>query len=334
MRMCVIGAGALGGSFGARLAASGAAEVVLVDRWREHVEAINAKGLEALGLPTPATVRLKAHLPDEAPRGFDAAFVATDTNGIAEAARLAARLLTPEGFALTVQNGIGNIETLSESLGRERVVGGSTMCSFRTVGPGRIEQTHLAATTIGELDGSRSPRVNELAAILRTAGYEVLISTDIMTVIWTKFALNCGINALAALTGLRPGEFARLEAADRLQDLLLDEIFAVVGAKRLPIDQAALRRKIKDQCWLKYNKPSMLQHVEAGRRTEIDALNGAVVREGRALGVPTPMNEALVMLLKGREHAQMRRLHEPEPDYAALEAQAEHETRPTRSAAE
>jgi 2-dehydropantoate 2-reductase len=90
-------------------------------------------------------------------------------------------------------------------------------------------------------------------------------------------------------------EFARLEATGQFQDRLLDEAFAVVRAKGLGLDEASIRSKIKAQTWSKYSEPSMLQHVKAGRRTEIDALNGALVREAEALGVPVPFNEALQM---------------------------------------
>jgi len=203
-----------------------------------------------------------------------------------EAAEVAARVLDEGGFALTLQNGIGNVETLAEVLGPGRVVGGSTMCSFRVEGPGRVRQTHAALTTVGELDGRRSERVEAAAAALRRAGYEVAVTGDIRATIWTKLLVNLAINPVCAITGLRLGEFARLEATDRFQDRLLDEAFAVVRAKGLGLDEAAIRATIKAHCWGKYSEPSMLQHVNAGRRTEIDALSGTMNREAAALGVP------------------------------------------------
>ena len=133
MRICVVGAGALGASFGARLAASGH-EVTLVDAWREHVEAIRRHGLRADGEPRVGLVRVAACLPEEVDGGHDLALIAVDANGTREAAATADRALGEGGFAATLQNGIGNVEALREVLGRGRVVGGSTMCSFRTVG--------------------------------------------------------------------------------------------------------------------------------------------------------------------------------------------------------
>jgi 2-dehydropantoate 2-reductase len=331
MRVCVVGAGALGASFGARLAAGGH-EVTLVDAWREHVEAIRRHGLRADGEPRVGLVRVEARLPEEVEGGHDVALIAVDANGTREAAVTAGRALGAGGFAATLQNGIGNVEALCDALGRERVVGGSTMCSFRTVGPGHVEQTHAGPTTIGEPGGGVTERVGRLADALRGAGYEVAVSDDIMGVIWAKFVLNLAINPVCAVTGLRLGEVARLDATDRFQDRLLEEAFAVARAKGLGLDEAALRERVKAQCWAKFSEPSMLQHIRAGRRTEIDALNGALVREAQDLGVPVPFNEALTLLVKGRELHERRRVGEPGIDYAALEAAAREEARPAARA--
>ncbi len=329
MRLVVIGAGALGASYGGRIAETGR-DVTLVDLRPDHVAAIARDGLEVLGLPRPIRVRVAAATPDRVVGPFDVAFVTTDTNGTVEAAATAARILAADGFALSLQNGIGNLEALERALGRDRVVGGSTMCSFRGLGPGRVEQTHMGPTTIGELDGTLSPRVRALAAALEAAGYPTTVSTEIPTVVWTKFVLNSAINPLCALTGLRIGEIARLEPMDRFQDLILDEIFAVVRAKGLALDEPGLRARIKDHSWAKFSKPSMLQHIEAARRTEIDALNGALLRETETLGLELPYNRALVALLRGRELHERRRVHEPGLDYDALERAAAREPRPDR----
>lgn len=327
MRIVVIGAGALGASLGARMAASGHA-VTLVDRWPEHVAAIAERGLKALGVPSPVEIRLPAALPDAAPEGQDLALIAVDANGTAEAAAIAARALASEGCALTLQNGIGNVETLAGVLGHGRVVGGATMCSFRTVGPGIVEQTNLSTTVIGEIDGQSGPRVARLAELLGGAGYPTRITTDIMGAVWEKLVVNVAINPICGITGLRMGELARLEATDRYQDLLLDEAFRVARAKGLSLPERELRERVKAHCWDKYSQPSMLQHLEAGRRTEIASLNGALVREAQALGVPVPFNQAIAWLVEGRELHERRRREQPDTDYAALEAQAREEPRP------
>jgi 2-dehydropantoate 2-reductase len=155
---------------------------------------------------------------------------------------------------------------------------------------------------------------------LRGAGFEAEHEPNVMGLIWQKFVVNCATNAIAATTGLRGGEIVRLAELDAFQDRVLEEIMAVTRAKQIRLPYPDIAAKVKANCHKKFNKPSMLQHVEAGRRTEIEALNGALIREAQALGIPVPNNEALVALLKGRELHQQRRLHQPDLDYDAWEA--------------
>jgi 2-dehydropantoate 2-reductase len=327
MRVCVIGAGGMGSTFGGLLARAGH-DVTFVDTWAENVAAINAHGLRLDGVKGELEIRAKATT--EPPRGLgaDLAMVWTDANNTRQAAETAAVALAPGGFAITLQNGIGNVETLVEVLGKPHVAAGSSMCSAAMRGPGHASFTHMGTTSVGEIDGGGSPRVERLRAALAEAGFEARVHPDIMALVWTKFALNCAINALCATTGLRGGEMARVPALDRLQDRVIDEILAVTAAKGITLDYPDFRAYIKAHCWKKYNRPSMLQHVEAGKRTEIDALNARLVDEGRRLGVPTPYNDALACLLKGVEHKRREVGMRTEADYAALEALAAREPRP------
>ena len=329
MRIVVVGAGAMGGSYGGLLSVAGE-EVGLVDARPDHVGAIRNDGLRISGVFGEHVVRLPAAgSPEglEPPEGAwaDLVIVFTDSNATREAARAADHLLAPGGCAITFQNGIGNVETLQEELGPERVLGGSSMCSALVEAPGHVAMTHRGPTSVGELDGRRTNRLQRVAAALERAGFEVHVKEDVNTQIWTKFILNSAINALCATTGLRLGEVARLPEMDVLQDRVLDEAFALVRAKELPIDEAGVRATVKAQCRLKFSRPSMLQHVEAGRRTEIDAINGALVRESRKLGLAAPCNEALTALLKGRELNAIRRRENPDLDYDAWEAEVREE---------
>ena len=329
MRIAVVGAGAMGGSYGGLLAIGGE-DVGLVDARADQVEAIRNDGLRISGVFGEHIVRLPAAVSPEGlepPEGAwaDLVIVFTDSNATREAARAASHLLAPEGCAITFQNGIGNLEALQEELGTERVLGGSSMCSALVEAPGHVVMTHRGPTSIGELDGRRTNRLQRVAGALERAGFEVHVKDDVNTQIWTKFILNSAINALCATTGLRLGEVARLPEMDALQDRVLDEAFALVRAKELPIDEAGVRATVKRQCRLKFSRPSMLQHVEAGRRTEIDAINGALVRESSKLGLAAPCNEALTALLKGRELNAIRRRENPDLDYDAWEAEVREE---------
>jgi 2-dehydropantoate 2-reductase len=327
MKICTIGAGAMGSVFGGLLARAGH-EVTFVDTWPEHVDAINTRGLRLDGVK--GDLRIPAKAVAEPPRGLgaDLAMIWTDANNTRRAAETAAAALAPDGFAITLQNGIGNVETLVDVLGKPRVAGGSSMCSAAMRGPGHASFTHMGITSVGEIDGGTSARVELLREALALAGFEVRVHPDIMALVWTKFAHNCAVNAICATTGLRVGEVARVPALDRLQDRVLDEICAVTEAKGVTLDDPDFRAHVKEHCWKKFNRPSMLQHMEAGKRTEIDALNARLVEEGHRLGVPTPYNDALACLLKGVEHKRREAAGRTEADYAALEAQASREPRP------
>ena len=327
MRICVIGAGAMGSVFGGLLARAGN-EVVLVDIWPEHVAAVNASGLRLDGVAGELNIRVRAEASPPAGMQADLAMIWTDSNNTRSAAGQARGVLGPQGFAVTLQNGIGNVETLIEVLGAERVAAGSSMCSAAMRGPGHSGFTHMGMTSVGEVAGGSSARTEALRAALAGAGFEVRAHADIMSLVWTKFALNCSINALCAASGLRHGEFARLPAMDGLQDLVIDEILAVTAARGITLDYPDFRATVKKHCWLKFSRPSMLQHIDAGKRTEIDALNARLVEEGKRLGVATPYNDAVARLLKGVEHKRREAAGCSEADYAALEEKARTEPQP------
>jgi 2-dehydropantoate 2-reductase len=319
MKITVVGAGAMGASYGGHLARAGH-EVALLDTWQDHVDAINRNGLRVDGVLGDHRIRLPASSAPDGTVPADLAIVFVDANNTAKAAETLARLLAPDGFAITFQNGIGNVEKLQAALGCERVLGGSSMCSAASRAPGHVTLTHMGTTSVGETHGRDSPRVQAMLAALRGAGFEAEHEPNIMGLIWQKFVVNCAVNAIAATTGLRGGEIVRLPELDAFQDRVLDEIMAVTRAKQIRLPNPEIAAKIKANCHRKFNKPSMLQHVEAGRGTEIEALNGALIREAKALEIPTPNNEALVALLKGRELHQQRRIHQPDLDYDAWEA--------------
>ncbi|MDA0229378.1 MAG: 2-dehydropantoate 2-reductase [Proteobacteria bacterium] len=326
MRIYVIGAGAMGSLYGGLLARSGC-EVIFVDRWREHMDAVAADGLRLSGITGDFTVPVRAIYASEeagmlADGGDgDIAIILTDANSTAFAASLAKRLLKPGGYALTLQNGIGNIEALEAELGRPRVIGGLSYHSAAMVEPGHAIHTHKGPTWIGELDGTPSARVSALATMLSDAGFKPQIVADILGQIWTKFIHNCAINPVSALTGLRVGEISRVAEADALQSAIIEEALAVVAAKGIALVDSDPMASIKKFCLAKFNKPSMLQHMEQGRRTEIDALNGALVREGRALGIATPYNEAVTWMVAAMQHQNMQVMHGAPIDYEALEAE-------------
>jgi 2-dehydropantoate 2-reductase len=322
MKIYMIGAGAMGGVYGGLLTRAGY-DVTLIDIRKDHVEKIRSDGLTVEGVRGTHVIRIASKTEAAGLPPGDLAVIFTDANSTAEAARTANALLKPDGFALTLQNGIGNVEALVAVLGKERVIAGVSMNSAAAPALARSAYTHNGMTSIGELDGKDTERIRKVAGMLNKAEIPTEIVPDPMAQVRGKFVHNCAVNALAAISGLRSGEMWRTPEMNALQDKVIDEILAVVQAKGWTLPEKDPRKKIRDHTSKRFNKPSMLQHVEKGQRTEIDALNGAIVREARALGIPVPYNETIVAFIKGLEKSRRQALHEPPIDYAEMERKAE-----------
>ena len=159
----------------------------------------------------------------------DVALVLVDSGATGEVAKVAEECLKPDGFALTLQNGIGNWEALAERLGERRVLAGSTYNSGAGLGPGRVAHTNLGTTWIGELDGTISARAQNIAEKFGAAGLPFEVVDNVKGVVWSKFVHNCAINPIAAVTGLRSGEIARDPAASKMLDRVLDEVLGGGG---------------------------------------------------------------------------------------------------------
>lgn len=301
MQIAVIGAGNMGCVYGGNLARIGE-PVTLVDVWREHVERLQADGLQMTGLHGAFTVRVAAVTDAAAAPRADLAIICTNAYDTPHAAASAGLLLKESGYALTLQNGVGNVEVLVDALGEMRVLAGLSFHSGDLEAPGRVRHTNQGPTYLGELDRSRTARLLGLRDLLERAGLEPVLEDDIVTTIWSKFVHNCAINALCAITGLRPGHIREVPALDELQTQIVRETLALVQAKGVRLPDPDPLATIKAYCAKKFHRVSMLQHLERGRQTEIDALNGYVARESKRLNLSAPYSEALTQLMHGRQY--------------------------------
>lgn len=294
MRVAIIGAGAMGGVLGFYLAAR--AEVVFVDPWPAHVAAINAGGIscERDGVAQARPARATGDPVAAAPADLAIVLVkARQTPWAAEAARAALR---SEGVAFTLQNGVGNREVLAAALGEARAGQGVTSMGATLLGPGRVRHAGAGPTLIGaQPDPQAAAR---LASLFGECGLEAAVSADLDAVIWGKLLVNVGINALTALLRVPNGALARVPEARTLLVAAVEEAAAVARARgvALPADPVAHVLAVAEATAA--NRSSMLQDVLRGAPSEIGAINGAVVREGRRLGVPTPVNGLLAGLVE------------------------------------
>jgi len=270
MRVAILGMGAIGHVVARAL--EGRADVVKVDR-------------------TSAPLR-----DGEAP--VDAAIVTTKTPGTAWAAEVAAKILAPDGVALTIQNGLGNYETLVEHVGRDRAAVGVIYVGaqlvngeLRATGPGKVELGRpIAATSRAKLD--------ELGRLLGEGGMEVTVVDDAWPAVWRKVVTNAAVNPLTALIRRTNAELVADAPASRVADCLAREVARVATASGVRIGEDEAVKQWRAMAALTgANRSSMLQDVEAGRPTEIDAISGAVAREGERRGVPAPLNQAMTLLV-------------------------------------
>lgn len=306
MHIVVVGAGAMGGLFGARLAAAGH-DVLLYDTWVDHVAAIEERGLIIEG-PDGTPIRYQVHATAEPPhslRGADLILVQVKSYNTYRALAPLENRVNPESMILTFQNGLGNLELMQNALPEHRrFLLGVTSHGAQTLAPGRIRHAGHGPTVIGDPDRDRTPRLNlnPVRTALQGAGFETEITDDILAAVWLKLAANVAINPLTALTGLRNGQLLDDPALLEMADLAVAETVEVMraaGIEPAGQDYAAFTRQVMRNTSSNYS--SMLQDIQNGRRTEIDALCGAVVAIGAELNVPTPINRWLTALVRNRE---------------------------------
>jgi 2-dehydropantoate 2-reductase len=305
MRIYFLGAGALGCAIGGTLAAGGS-DVTLIDRHQAHVDAIGRDGLRLCaedGRPDRAIrVRAEADVAGLPPADLLIVLVKSfHTRSAIEAAR---SVVGPGTMVLSLQNGLGHEEILAEVLGREHVLAGKTYVGGVLLAPGRVlAGTEGKRTVIGELDGAVSARARSVAAEFERAGLPCEVSGNILGVMWDKLLINVSTGALSGITGQVYGSLYAVPEIEATAVAAVAEAMAVAEAAGIEL---SIRRP--QDAWRMAAdglpsgfKTSMLQSLEKGTATEIDYINGAVVRAGRRQGVPTPVNQTLVAAIKGIE---------------------------------
>ena len=306
MRIAVVGSGAMGSLYGGLLADAGE-DVTLIDIWKEHVDAINTRGLKISGASGERLVRVKATTNPAEVGTVDLIMIFVKAYDTKKAAQDALPMVGPETVFLTLQNGLGNVEQIEEVAGKGRVVAGATTHGSTLVGPGEVFHAGKGLTYIGELTGEITERVKRIAETFNRAGIETHISQNIQGIIWKKILINVGINAITAITGLRNGEILLVPEVKEIVRKAVLEAAEVAKAAGITVEMEDPVAEVYKVAELTAkNKSSMLQDVERGRRTEIDAINGAIVRIGKQYGVDTPVNETLVAAVKGIEYAKRR----------------------------
>ncbi len=292
----IIGTGAMALYFGGRLAAAG--EVVrLLGSWQEGIDAINRKGICVVSSAG------KRYFPAEAsadPGKFPSTHMALvlvkswQTKG---AARLLAEVLHPDGIVLTLQNGLGNAEILTAEFGEEQVAQGVTTYGATVQGPGTV-----CPGGEGVISVQQHPKLAPLIQTLRHCDLEVQEVSDITSILWSKLVINVAINPLTGILGVKNGSLLDSPAATKIMGLAAREAAEVASVMGIKLNIKDPGRKAERvAAATAENLSSLLQDIRRNAPTEIDSLCGSVVRSGRMVDLPTPVNEILMLMIQAKE---------------------------------
>jgi 2-dehydropantoate 2-reductase len=302
MRVCVVGCGAVGSLFAAALAQVEEVEVWAYDLAQAHVDAINAGGLRLTGAGEVHARGIQATSDAALLPPCDFGLVATKAMHT-EAAVAATAHAFRDGCVASVQNGVGNEETIAAHV--ERVIRGTTFPAGKILEPGLVGWDVKGDTTLGPFEPSPAPaaEIERLAEACTLGGMPTHAVADARGAQWRKVIFNASTNPVGALTGLTHGRVCELPPLRALVSALVDEGKAVAAAQGIVLDadpEELIDHAARPEVAYGH-KASMLQDVEARRQTEVDYLNGGIVRFGREHDVATPLNEAVVALIKGME---------------------------------
>lgn len=294
----ILGAGALGTLFAHGLAGLGEPKLVLLAR---------SPGPDWVEVEGRGRLRVQRERNPEEP--VDLLIVLVKAYATADALSWAAGAIGPETVALTLQNGLGNAEALATVVGADRVLAGTTAQGATQVGPGLVRHAGSGPTAIAPWapGGPAEREVGRVADWLSRAGIPTGVAGDGRVLLWSKLAVNAAINPLTALLGVPNGALLELDGARELMQRAAREAGQVACALGVRLPEDPVERALAVARATAANRSSMLQDLERGRPTEIEAINGAVVAHGHRLGVPTPVNESLTLLIRAVQAREMPR---------------------------
>ena len=294
MKFLIAGPGAMGCLFAARLKRAGF-EVVLLDYRPERADHISRNGIKVKGIKGEYSVLLPV-VTDKPKFIPDVVMICVKANLTRIVSESLDNWLSPDASVLTLQNGLGNIDVLEDVFGTDKVLGGVTSEGATLMDTGSVY--HAGQTVIGARKGS-GVVVQDVVSAFNTAGFDTRAAANITELIWGKLIVNVAINALTAITGLKNGYLTGIEDTHLLMKQVVLEAQEVARAKGIRIPYPDPFSRVNEVCRATAdNISSMLQDVLHNKATEVEFINGAIVREGESLGIPTPVNQTLTLLVQ------------------------------------
>lgn len=301
MKIAILGAGALGSVIGGLMAEQGI-DVCLLDVNQAHIDAINTSGLQLDSPEGSRRIAIRAMRPEQCPGDVELIILLTKIFHTDAALAAVQPVIDAGARVLTIQNGLGNAERVARRVSEAQILMGSTMIPGGYLGPGHVSSAAQSWTVFKPMLDSQDAEAKAIAKVLAPVGFKY--SADAEAQIWQKAAFNCAMNATCGLIGARVAAISADPQGKGLVRAIADEVIAVAQAKGLAVERNAVYQQL-DVALAEHtaHKPSMLQDLEAGRETEIEALCGEVARQAAALKVHAPLNTALATLVGMKSRA-------------------------------
>ena len=312
MKILIYGAGSIGCVFGGFLSKAGE-EVVLLGR-PAQMEAIKAKGLQIEGIWGAHQIKdllaysNSEHLKEDHAGTFDLILLTVKSYDTVAALADIVNIINNKTIVLSLQNGLGNIEAVSKALGQEQTLGGRVIFGAETAVPGAVKVTVSADdVVIGKISPNTSlEKVEEIASLFSFAGIKTRTTPEIDKFIWGKVIYNCALNGLASLLNINYGQLLDSEHTKDIMRRIVGEVYLIAQKKGIALEPATKEEYIKTLFnrlipLTSSHRPSMLQDIEKGKKTEIDALNGAIIRMGKDASISAPTNQLITELIKYKE---------------------------------
>ena len=299
MKIAIVGAGAMGSLFGALLSEAGN-DVWLYDVWPEHIHTVTRRGLSVERETKTRIVKLNATINSSDIGHAELVIIFVKSTQTGPASETARDLAGPDGSVMTLQNGMGNADAISEFIEPARILAGTTSHGATMLAAGSIRHAGIGPTTIGAWAKTKADFENarSVAQFFTRAGIETEAVEDVHSVVWSKLLINIGINAISALTGIKNGQLLDLESTRDLSRAAVEEAMSVARALGIEINEDAVDHVFEVAQATAVNRSSMGQDADNRRQTEISAINGYIVREADKLGIDTPVNQSLTALVE------------------------------------
>lgn len=308
MKILIVGPGALGCLFAGYLTKNGQ-DVWVLDKHPQRAEKIKHNGINIEGINSTHNIKVNITTKIEDLKKLDLILICVKSYDTEAAVKSIKPLVGETTYVLTLQNGLGNIEAIAEIVGENNVIGGVTSHGSTLLGDGHIKHCGKGETVIGRWQPSgkrqtkqwKIPRrtLEDIADVLKDAGFPTKVTDKIKDIMWSKLIINVGINAVTAITRLKNGQIIEHEGARQVLKQAVLEASKIARRKKISLDYSDPVKKVESVCsQTALNMSSMLQDVLKKKKTEVDFINGAIVREGEDLGIPTPVNSVLTDIIK------------------------------------